>query len=234
VEQDKRRMYMKEHILTVDDDHELGRSLVKQLERNGFEATYVDSIYECIEALKKGKYSLMILDIHCFDEDNKPDETAGLRIAREIRAQGITIPIIFLTAHDTERYELDSLGLGDDFITKPYSESRLIARINTVLRRCDLNLQLRDERVYKTGDLVFNIRKMEVTVGGKHIHLTPAEYKLLEHLLEHMGIPVTFKSLYERISNGVDYDAAPNYSNHSIREHISTLRSKIEPDPPQL
>jgi DNA-binding response OmpR family regulator len=148
----------------------------------------------------------------------------GLDVCRSIRKTS-NLPIIMLTARDEETDKLVGLELGaDDYITKPFSPKELVARVRSVLRRSELVQEGRE--VIRVGDVILDLPRMQVTVGGEEIELTATEFQLLQALASQPGRIFTRSQLL----NAVHGVAIESYE-RAIDAHIKNIRRKLEPVP---
>lgn len=212
----------KTKILVVDDEKEIRDLLTKYLEREGYSVIAVPEGKSAIEYIKKEKYNLVILDIMLPDMD-------GVEVCRVIR--NITnIPIIMLTAKDNEVDKVIGLRIGaDDYITKPFLISELIARVKAQLRRFFVfggESNKAESKIAKFGDLEINFDSYSVFKGNKEIQLTSTEFKILSLLAMDPGKVFTKKQIFDEVW-GEDFLEADN----NVMVHIRRLRKKIEDDP---
>jgi DNA-binding response OmpR family regulator len=211
------------HILLVDDDALLRRSLSLNLEEAGYRASTSGSAEEALVLAARDRPDLVLLDIGLPGMD-------GLDALRQFQAR-IGVPVIFLTARRRELDEALGLQLGaDDYITKPFDLSVLLARIKAVLRRvthteAPLLIEPR-EKPLVAGDLVVDVAGHTVTVAGQPVELTPLEFDLLHALAEQPGRVLSVDELLDRVW-GQEYVGQPQV----VYVHIHWLREKLEADP---
>ena len=161
---------------------------------------------------------IVLLDVGLPDRD-------GFDILREIRRFS-DAPVLLLTARSTETDQVRGLELGaDDYVVKPFSHLALLARIKAVLRRARTTAPVSVNGNFGDGDLGIDFESREVRLAGAPIALTPAEYRLLYHLVRNRGRLVTHESLIERVW-GEDRDASPN----NLKALVSRLRAKLGQD----
>lgn len=203
-------------ILIVEDDIIINGGIKVYLEKQGYETVSVYSLNEAREELKKS-FSLVLLDI------NLPDGS-GLELCREIR-QGSELPVIFLTANDTEENMIEGFKYGcDDYISKPFSVGVLEQRIKAVLRRS--TVQSGNSDIFSYKGLTVDFKRMSVTNEGKPVKLSVTEFKLLKLLIKNKGQVLTRSILIDRI-----WDCDENYiDENTLNVHIRRLRQKLEPD----
>lgn len=206
-------------ILVVDDEEDLCEILKFNLETEGYE---VDTAFSAEEALKKNlsAYQLLLLDVMM-------GEISGFKMASLLRKDENTmkIPIIFLTAKDTENDMLTGFSLGaDDYISKPFSIRQVIARVKAVLRRtAEKNLTEESKRLeYET--LSLDTKRIKATVEGEEVPLTKKEFEILKLLLENKGNVFSREEILSRIWKDEVY-----VLDRTIDVNITRLRKKIGP-----
>lgn len=206
-------------ILVVDDEEDLCEILKFNLEMEGYE---VDTAFSAEEALKKDltRYQLLLLDVMM-------GEISGFKMASLVRKEEKTaaIPIIFLTAKDTENDMLTGFNLGaDDYISKPFSIRQVAARIKAVLRRtADQAKNPATERLeYET--LALDTKRIKATVDGQEVPLTKKEFEILRLLLENKGNVFSREEILSRIWKDEVY-----VLDRTIDVNITRLRKKIGP-----
>ncbi len=205
-------------ILLIEDEEGFGEALEYQLQREGFEvARYTDGS-QGLDRFKTAGADLVLLDLML-------PSMAGEEICKEIRRSS-SVPIIMLTARDTEIDKVLGLELGaDDYVTKPFSPRELLARIKAVLRRSS-NEATGADGVLEGGGVRLDPDRFEVTVRGDQVHLPRKEFELLELLMENSGRVLTRETLIDRIW-GADYFG----DTRTLDVHIKRLRAKCEEDP---
>lgn len=200
-------------ILLVEDEKKIASFIERGLKEHHYT---VDVAYDGEEGLYLAEinpYDLILLDIMLPKKD-------GVAICRELREQKINSPILMLTARDAVKDKVSGLNAGaDDYLTKPFSFSELLARIRALLRR------ERQEKVdtIKIGDLELNMLNHQVTRGKKEISLTSKEYGLLEYLMLNANQIVTRTMISEHV-----WKESFNSFTNVIDVHIRYLRNKIE------
>jgi DNA-binding response OmpR family regulator len=200
-------------ILLVEDENKIASFIKKGLEaecyaidiaNNGSNAVYRSEIYE---------YDLIILDIMLPDKD-------GISVCREIRSKKINVPILMLTARSKVGDKILGLDSGaDDYLTKPFVFSELLARIRALLRRKSMD----KTTLLKIADLELNQVAHKVKRAGKEILLTGKEYALLEYLMINAGQVITRAMISEHVWNE-DFDTFTNV----IDVYVNHLRNKID------
>jgi DNA-binding response OmpR family regulator len=205
-------------IVVADDDPALLRLMRRVLTLEGFDVITAPDGPTALKAWHEHMPNLLILDIMMPGMD-------GLEVCRHIR-QSSAVPIIMLTARDTEQDVVRGLNIGaDDYITKPFSVSELLARVHAVLRRAAAPSE-RPLGTYVNGDLTIDFATMTVTRGDDIIPLTRVEYKLLHTLAANAGKVMTSDDLLTRVW-GSEYRG----DTHLLRVTVARIREKLEPDP---
>jgi two-component system KDP operon response regulator KdpE len=201
-------------VLVVDDEQQILRALRTSLRGAGYEVETADSVETALTAAAMRPPEAVILDLVL------PDGT-GTEVARELRTWS-SAPVIVLSAVGEEREKVAALDAGaDDYVTKPIGIDELLARLRAVLRRTAPS----GEPVITIGELVVDLAKRSVTVGGKPVHLTPHQFDLIRVFALNEGKLLTHRMLLQEVWG-------PGYGNESnlLHVNISQLRRKIEPD----
>ena len=205
-------------ILIVEDEEALSDPLAFLLGREGFQTIVVDNGLDALPVFDREGADLVLLDVML-------PGMSGMEVCRKLREVS-SVPIIMLTAKDSELDKVLGLELGaDDYVTKPYSARELIARIRAVLRRRSAETDSATESVLQGGPVRMDIDRHVVTVNGEEISMPLKEFELLEILLRNVGRVMTRGQLIERVW-GADYVG----DTRTLDVHIKRLRSKIEPD----
>ena len=205
-------------ILIVEDEEALSDPLAFLLGREGFQTIVVDNGLDALPVFDREGADLVLLDVML-------PGMSGMAVCRKLREVS-SVPIIMLTAKDSELDKVLGLELGaDDYVTKPYSARELIARIRAVLRRRSAETDSATESVLQGGPVRMDIDRHVVTVNGEEISMPLKEFELLEILLRNVGRVMTRGQLIERVW-GADYVG----DTKTLDVHIKRLRSKIEPD----
>ncbi len=203
-------------ILIVDDEPDIVELVKINLEKNGFDVISSYTGREIFNLFKKFSIDLVILDLMLPDID-------GLEICKILKSENETknIPIIMLTAKDTEIDKVLGLELGaDDYITKPFSPRELVARVRAVLRR---TRKSSDESILKFDNILrIDLKKFEVFVNGKKINLTTTEFKLLKALAIRRGEVLSRNELLDYI-----WGSEKIVIDRTIDVHIKHLREKL-------
>lgn len=206
-------------VLVVDDEKPLREFVRRNLEVRGFSVLCAGNGLEALALFKQEPVDLVILDVMMPNMD-------GLETIRRIRETSI-VPIIVLSALGEEQDKVQALNLGaDDYLTKPFGVSELLARVQAVRRRAKWNDVPKDHHRLSQGDIVIDISRHEVLVRGAHRELTPTEFNLLVYLMENTGKVLSHKLILKNIW-GPEYGQETEY----LRVYIGRLRQKIEFDP---
>ena len=211
---------MKEtRILVVDDELSIIKFLRANLEAKGYKVLAAMDGAEALQTFEMELPDLMILDIMMPKMD-------GFEVCRRIREWSQT-PIIMLSARGDESDKVKCLDLGaDDYITKPFGASELIARVRAVLRRTEAIATTPTRPSFTSGDLQISFAQRQVTVAGKEVKLTPTEYSLLQELVLNAGKVLTHTHLLNKVW-GPEYRDEREYLHVFVRR----LRTKLEPAP---
>jgi DNA-binding response OmpR family regulator len=212
---------MAKHILLVDDDALLRRSLSFNLEQTGFTVSTAANAEDALAMAGRDRPDLVLLDIGLPGMD-------GLDALRHFQ-DTLDVPVIFLTARRRELDEVLGLELGaDDYITKPFELDVLIARIKAVLRRTVRTTSDTDpaKETVVVGDLVIDTAAHTVTIDGREIELAPREFDLLHVLASKAGRVVSVDDLLAQVW-GAEYEGQPQV----VYVHIRWLREKLEKEP---
>ena len=207
-------------ILVVDDDPQLLDALTVgfQLQWQDAEVVGARDGEQGVQAFYDHSPDVVVLDLGL-------PHKSGFDVLKEIRRIS-DVPVVILTARDEETDEVRGLELGaDDYVTKPFSHMKLVARIKAVLRRAELPPPVDAAPDFTASDLTINFQANQVTLRGQPVKLTPVEYKLLFHLARNAGRLLPHQTLIDRIW-GEDYGATAEH----LRVFISRLRAKLEPD----
>lgn len=207
-------------ILVVEDEDSFSDALSYLLGREGFEVGVADTGPKAIEEFDRNGADLVLLDLML-------PGLSGTEVCRQLR-QRTNVPIIMLTAKDSEVDKVVGLELGaDDYVTKPYSSRELVARIRAVLRR---NGSLAegdiDGHILTAGPVRMDVDRHMVSVGTNSVQLPLKEFELLEFLMRNSGRVLTRIQLIDRVW-GSDYVG----DTKTLDVHIKRLRAKIEEDP---
>jgi len=209
---------MADRILVVEDEPAIADAVQYALASEGFEVDTAGHGDRALDAARAREYDLLVLDLML-------PGLSGVEVCRRLREKS-AVPILMLTAKDTELDRVLGLELGaDDYVTKPFSIPELVARVRALLRRRDLDSRERGAKL-RVGDLEVDLVKHEATVGGKAVRLTPFELKLLALLAAE---PERVFSRAEIMRHLWDADYVGDERTADL--HVSNIRHKIERDP---
>jgi len=205
-------------ILVVEDEPSFSDALAYLLGREGFEVIVADSGPKAIEEFDRHGADLVLLDLML-------PGISGTEVCRQLRTRS-SVPVIMLTAKDSEVDKVVGLELGaDDYVTKPYSSRELVARIRAVLRRQGEEDVVSDG-VLTAGPVRMDIERHQVSVNNESVPFPLKEFELLEFLMRNTGRVLTRTQLIDRVW-GSDYFG----DTKTLDVHIKRLRAKIEQDP---
>jgi len=200
-------------ILVVEDEESLADTVRYNLEREGYAVAVAADGRTALDRFRSENPSLVILDLML-------PEMSGLDVCRQIR-QISNVPIIMVTAKDSEADKVSGLELGaDDYVTKPFSPRELAARIRAILRRAE---QRSEDEMLAVGEIVLRRDSHEVTVRGEYVELTSKEFDLLACFLEHRGIVLSRERLLDLVW-GVSYPGGTR----TVDMHVAQLRRKLQ------
>jgi two-component system response regulator RegX3 len=206
------------HVLVVEDEQSFSDPLSYLLAKEGYEVDVVENGPDALAFVDRHGTDLVLLDLML-------PGLSGTEVCRQIRATS-AVPVIMLTAKDTEIDKVVGLELGaDDYVTKPYSSRELLARMRAVLRRVAEPLDLVPATL-EAGPVRMDVDRHVVTVSGEPVALPLKEFELLELLLRNTGRVLTRAQLIDRVW-GSDYVG----DTKTLDVHVKRLRSKIEADP---
>jgi len=206
-------------ILIVEDEESLADSVRYNLEREGYEVAVARDGRAAMERFRSAPPTLVILDLML-------PELSGLDVCRAIRAES-DVPIIMVTAKDSEADKVTGLELGaDDYVTKPFSVRELVSRVRANLRRSAMRTAVTLDDVMSGGTVEMDVARHEVRVGGEAVAFPPKEFELLETFLRRKGRLLTREFLIEEVW-GPDYFG----DTKTLDVHVKRIRRKIEPDP---
>ena len=202
------------HVVVVEDDPELRSLVTRGLREEGFRVTSAGSAAEVLEVVPREPSDAMVVDIGLPDAD-------GRDVVQALRAQGMTTPVIFLTARDTLTDRLSGFAAGgDDYLTKPFAFAELVARLHALVKRGGTTL------VADVGNLRLDPSTHAASCGGATIDLTPTEFRLLARLAADPGAAVRRRQLVEA---GWAHGAIVH--DNTLDVYIARLRRKLEPLP---
>ena len=205
-------------ILVIEDEVPIRRFLRTALVNHRYQFLEAETAKDGLALAATRPLDLIILDLGLPDLD-------GLEVIHQLR-EWTSLPIIILSARGQESDKVTALDAGaDDYLTKPFSVSELLARIRVILRHA-ARVPEKEEPLFVVGNLQVDLSKRQVTIDGNEIHLTPIEYKLLTTLVRYAGKVVTHRQLLKEVWG-------PAYADESqyLRVYMTQLRHKLEADP---
>ncbi len=212
------------NVLVVEDEQDIAGLLSLHLADIDCDVTIAADGHEALRQAFARDWDLVILDLRLPGPD-------GLSICRALRRESRYLPILMLTSKSTELDRVLGLELGaDDYVTKPFSVSELMARVKAIFRRVE-SVQRRfpaDEESLSIGPLTIDTAGRQVTMDGAPLSLTAREFDLLLHFARHPGRVFSRAQLLDNVW-GYGHDGYE----HTVNSHINRLRAKIEPDPAQ-
>jgi two-component system response regulator RegX3 len=205
-------------VLVIEDEPSISEPLAYMLEKEGFEVAVAATGPAGLDAYHRSGADLVLLDMML-------PELPGTEVCKALRQAG-NVPIIMLTARDSEVDKVVGLELGaDDYVTKPFSHRELVARIRAVLRRRTEPEQPVSSAL-EVGPVRMDVDRHRVAVAGQQVQLPLKEFELLEILLRNAGRVLTRQQLIDRVW-GADYVG----DTKTLDVHVKRLRAKVEPDP---
>jgi len=206
-------------ILAVEDEASFSDALAYLLGREGFEVIVADTGSAAVEIFERQGADLILLDLML-------PGLSGTEVCRQIRVKS-NVPIIMLTAKDSEVDKVVGLELGaDDYVTKPYSSRELVARIRAVLRRRGEATEEVFDGILEAGPVRLDVERHIVTINSESVAFPLKEFELLEFLMRNSGRVLTRTQLIDRVW-GSDYFG----DTKTLDVHVKRLRAKIEKDP---
>lgn len=213
---------MAHKVLVIEDEPTLSRLLTYNLQQEGYETTSVEHGGEGLQQAIQHPYDLIILDLML-------PGMSGFEVLSSLRSQGVSTPIIILTARNGEDEVVQGLRLGaDDYMTKPFGVAELLARVSAVLRRTQADGStsdklMEDSNHISVGELRIFPEKYEVWVNEAPVSLRPKEFEVLLYLAQRPGVVITRDDLMNAVW-GFDYIGGQR----TVDVHVSSLRKKLE------
>jgi two-component system KDP operon response regulator KdpE len=206
-------------VLLIEDEPHMRKVLRTALRARDYQVVEAGSAREGLMQAAGRNPDVILLDLGLPDMD-------GLDVTRELR-RSTNAPIIVLSARGQEKDKVSALDLGaDDYLTKPFAEAELLARIRVALRHAALPPDAGPDPIFEAGELKVDLLRRQVLLGSEEIHLTPTEYKLLATLIRNVGRVVTHGQLLKEVW-GANYRDQTHY----LRVYMGQLRHKLERDP---
>lgn len=206
-------------VLIVEDDTQIRNFIAYTLRQEGFACFAEGTAQSAMSVLVTQKIDLMLLDLGLPDFD-------GMEVIAKVRGWS-QIPIIVVSARDQDREKAAALDAGaDDYLTKPFSATELLARIRVAIRHMQMSAQTQTRPELSVGDLVINLEARQVFLSGEPLHVTPLEYSLLSLFFKNVGKVLTTQYIIREI-----YGAGYGTDTQALRALMAGLRRKIEPIP---
>ena len=214
-------------ILVAEDEHSIRDFIVINLKRSGFDVVEADNGESALRLYDEygGAFDIALLDIMMPKVD-------GLEVCKELRRRSNTIGIIILTAKTQEMDKVTGLLVGaDDYVTKPFSPSELMARIDAVYRRVNVNREMAERskeetNVVELGDFTLNLRNRSLMKNGKQIELTQVEFQIVEYFFSHPNVALERSQILNHVWGDLYYG-----DEKVVDVNIRRLRMKLEDDP---
>ena len=214
---------MNNKILVIEDDPDINKLVSMNLRDMAYEVESCDVGSRGLKMAMNGHFDLIVLDVMLPEMD-------GLEICRRLRSADNFIPILMLTARDSEADRVVGLEMGaDDYLTKPFSVRELQARVKAMLRRVQMltkTNEVESRDILTFGELEIQINKRQVHLKGQSIELTSTEFDLLLYMAQQPGLVFSRSQLLDKVWG---YQHA-GYE-HTVNSHINRLRTKLEKDP---
>lgn len=207
------------HVLVIEDEKQIRRFLRMTLEADGMSVAEAGTGGQGLDEASRCRPDLVILDLGLPDMD-------GVDVIRQLRAF-TSVPIVILSARSDEAQKVDALDTGaDDYLTKPFGNSELMARIRVHLRKRAVPVADGAAQQFQFGPVVIDFSSRRVTRSGADVHLTPIEYKLLAALVHGAGKVLTHSYLLRAV-----WGTGHSERSHYLRVYMGHLRQKLEDDP---
>jgi two-component system OmpR family response regulator len=204
---------MAERVLMIEDDAALARLVAEYLRPLGFEVAASGTASDGLRRLEQEAYDAVLLDVMLPDLD-------GFEVCKRMRAEGVDVPVLFLTALDATEDRLRGLTIGgDDYLVKPFSVEELLARARVILRRVGLT----QSELLQYDDLVLDDASHRVTRRDVDVALSPTEYKLLRFLLRNRGRVLSRNQILDHV-----WDYAFDGDSNVVETFVSSLRRKLD------
>jgi two-component system, OmpR family, alkaline phosphatase synthesis response regulator PhoP len=206
-------------ILLVEDEPSLVLTLTDRLVSEGYVVETARDGEQGLSCALEGSFDLILLDVLLPGRD-------GFEVCRELRARGVQVPIVMLTARGQVVDRVVGLKLGaDDYVTKPFEMIELLARIEALFRRARAPVQA-PAGTYACGDVRVDFRRAEVFRAGRPVPVSALEFKLLAYFIQNRGALLTRDELLDKVWG---YDAMP--TTRTVDVHVASLRQKLERNP---
>jgi len=210
---------MNERILLVEDEAALRMTLIDRLKSEGYEIDFAADGEQGLDKATREPFDLVLLDVML-------PRKSGFDVCHDIRAAGMAVPILMLTARGQSVDKVVGLKIGaDDYVTKPFDTMELMARIEALLRRSRLSAPAASA-VHNIGSLCVDLPGTTVTREGQRVPLSAREFQLLRYLLEHRGTTVSRGNILKDV-----WGYSSQTFTRTVDVHVASLRQKIEGDP---
>lgn len=215
---------MKKRVLIAEDESAIREFIVINLERSGYEVVEAEDGARALELYESfdGDIDVALLDVMMPNVD-------GLEVCKQLRSKNKNIGIIMLTAKTQEMDKITGLMMGaDDYVTKPFSTSELVARVDAIYRRVAMNSSHKTETkdVIELGEFKLNLRSRTLTKSGRYIELTQVEFQMMEYFFTNPGAALSRTDILNKVW-GNEYFGEEKIVDVNIRR----LRMKIEEEP---
>jgi two-component system KDP operon response regulator KdpE len=211
-------MHTRPHILVVDDEPQITRVLRTSLNAQGYEIRAANDGETALEMVKDFTPDLVITDLAM-------PRMSGIELCRRLR-QTSQVPIIVLSVRGEERSKVEALDSGaDDYVTKPFSTSELLARIRAALRRSPPSTGT-PQTLIELGDFRIDLDAHSIALAGREVRLTPKEYDVLVYMAQHPRRVLTHRAILNAVWGGNSVE-----QNEYLRVFVGQLRKKLEPEP---
>lgn len=206
-------------VLLVEDEPGLQLTLADRLSAEGYAVDIASDGLDALSQVKSQAYDTILLDVMLPGLD-------GFEVARSLRSQGVSTPILMLTARAQVTDRVTGLSLGaDDYLTKPFDVRELLARIEALRRRVP-RPSLPTAEHFQFGDVRVDLRRAELTRGGAPLDLSAKEFQLLRYFIENRGATLSRETLLQDV-----WGYTSSSSTRTIDVHVAWLRQKLEPNP---
>jgi two-component system, OmpR family, response regulator len=210
-------------LLVVDDEPNIVELLSASLRYAGFEVDVARSGQEAVRVARIVNPDLLVLDVMMPGMD-------GFDVVRRLRADGVRVPVLFLTARDSTEDKISGLTLGgDDYVTKPFSLEEVIARIRAILRRFEVERSSTASPRLAFADIELDEETHEVWKAGELVSLSPTEFKLLRYFMQNNGRVLSKAQILDHVWN-YDFGGDANV----VESYVSYLRRKVDTTEPKL
>ena len=212
---------MNERILIVEDEEALRMTLIDRLVSEGYEVDVASDGQQGLDKATENAFDLVLLDVML-------PRKSGFDVCRDIRAAGMAVPILMLTARGQSVDKILGLKIGaDDYVTKPFDTMELLARVEALLRR-SRTYSNSLPAVQRIGALAIDLPGTTVARNGKPVPLSAREFQLLRYLLEHRGVTMSRGDILKDV-----WGYSSETFTRTVDVHIASLRQKVENDPKQ-